>query len=173
MWAIITMSKTQFLCMLFLLAWAVTAHAASIECPETGKGAVPLSPAEARLFSSGSDVDRANEIGNLVVSLKAKNPGISYGGLINAAIAAYCPIVANDSSLDAPQKLNRLRKFDAIVREQLSSEIKPQASSILAQVDISPEVYRALREKADKAGQTPSQFMAALLTKAAGEAKGQ
>jgi len=43
----------------------------------------------------------------------------------------------------------------------------------MARVPLSPEVYGALREKADRAGETPSQFMAALLTKAAGDTKGQ
>ena len=105
------------------------------------------------------------------MSLKAKRPGISYAGLTNAAIAAYCPLVANAPSLSAQEKLNQIQKFDALLREQLSSEIAPQVSSILAQVPLSLDVYRALREKADDAGQTPSQFMAALLTKAAGEAK--
>ena len=37
---------------------------------------------------------------------------------------------------------------------------------------LAPDVYRALREIADRAGQTPSELMAALLTKAAGEARG-
>jgi hypothetical protein len=47
----------------------------------------------------------------------------------------------------------------------------PPPSAILANVLLTPDVYRALRNKADQTGQTPSEFMAALLTKAAaGEA---
>ena len=158
----------------FLTAgFALSAHAAGIECPEIGKDAVVLSSSQARLFTSGSDIDLANEIGELIVSLKTRRPGIYYASLNNAAIAAYCPLVANAPALDAQEKLNRIQKFDALLREQLSSEIAPQASSVLAQVPLSPDVYRALREKADDAGQTPSQFMAALLKKAAGEAKAQ
>ena len=156
----------------FLMAgFAVSAQAAGIECPEIGKDAVVLSSSQARLFTSGSDIDLANEISELIVSLKAKRSGISYAALTNAAIAAYCPLVANAPSLGAQENLNRIQKFDALLREQLSSEIAPQVSSILAQVPLSLDVYRALRDKADDAGQTPSQFMAALLTKAAGEAK--
>jgi hypothetical protein len=155
----------------FLLAgFAVSAQAAGIECPEIGKDAVVLSSSQTRLFTSGSDIDLANEISELIVSLKAKRPGISYAGLTNAAIAAYCPLVANAPSLSAQEKLNKIQKFVVLLREQLSSEIESQVSSILAQVPLSLEVYRALREKADDAGQTPSQFMAALLTKAAGDA---
>ena len=155
----------------FLMAgFAVSAQAAGIECPEIGKDAVALSSSQARLLTSGSNIDLANEISELIVSLKAKQPGISYAELTNAAIAAYCPVVANAPSLSAQEKLNQIQKFDVLLREQLSSEIAPQVSSILAQVPLSLDVYRALREKADDAGQTPSQFMAALLTKAAGEA---
>ncbi len=167
------MRKAKLFGLCLLLGLASSAQAAGIECPETGKGAIAVSPSETRLLEAGSDVDLANEIGELLVTLRAQRPDITYGGLTNEALAVYCPIIANAPSLDARQKLDRLRKFDALLRERLSSEIAPQESSILAQVPLSLATYRALREKADDAGQTPSQYMTALLTKAAGEAKGQ
>jgi hypothetical protein len=167
------MRKKKLSAALLMVCCALSARAAGIECPEAGAGDASLPPSEARLLTQGSGIDISNEIGELIAILKAKHPGISYAGLTNAALAAYCPLVANAPSLDSRQKLNWIRKLDKLVREQLSSEITPQDYSILAQVPLSQEVYRALRVKAEDAGQTPSQYMAALLNKAAGEGKGQ
>lgn len=153
-----------------LLAWTGAVCAAGLECPQTGAGEVPalVSPVQAKVLIASGGVDIANEISELIVRLRAKNPGISYGELTNELIAAYCPLVSAEPSPSAQEKLNRLQTFTALVRERLSSEIKPAVSAVLAQVLLTPEVYRALRDKADKAGQTPSEFMAAVLTGASG-----
>ena len=156
-----------------LLAWAAPLHAAGLECPDHGPGAVPalVSPSQARVLIAGGGADIGNEIGELIFRLRAGHPGISYGELTNELIAAYCPLIAAEQPLSAQEKLNRLQKFIVLVRERLSPEIMPPPSAILANVLLTPDVYRALRNKADQTGQTPSEFMAALLTKAAaGEA---
>ncbi len=154
---------------ILVFAWAGQPCAAGLECPQTGKGAAPalMSPSQARILAASGGVDMANEIGELIARLRAERPEISYGDLTNALIAAYCPVVSAEASLSSQEKQARLQKFVALVRERLSSELMPPASSILANVLLSPGVYSALRDKAAQAGQTPSEFMAALLTKAA------
>jgi hypothetical protein len=158
---------------ILILAWAGPPRAAGLECPETGPGAVPalVSQSQARLLIAGGSVDIANEIDELIVRLKVEHPGISYGDLTNALIAAYCPLVSAEPSLNTKEKLNRLQKFETLLRQRLSSEIMLPGSLILANVLLAPNVYRALRDMAEHSGQTPSELMAALLTKAAGEAR--
>ena len=83
-------------------------------------------------------------------------------------MAAYCPLIAA-TSLTPEAKLERLNTFGALVRKRLASETLAPGSSILAAVPLTPDVYRALRNKAEQAGKTPSEFMSAILTKAAAE----
>ncbi len=155
--------------LVFVMAWGTPARSTGLECPETGKGAVSvaLPPDQARLLSVGGSIDLGNEIEELIVRLKNERPGLSYGDLTDALIAAYCPIVANAPSLSAREKLARIAKFDALVRQRLNSDTLPSGSSILANVPLSLSVYRALRDQADRAGRTPSELMTEILTKAA------
>jgi hypothetical protein len=44
----------------------------------------------------------------------------------------------------------------------------PPGTLIIANIPLPPAVYRELRSQAAKAGQKPTQFMAAVLTRAAG-----
>jgi hypothetical protein len=64
---------------------------------------------------------------------------ISYAELTNVIIAAFCPVIANMKNLTSSKKWNRM-----------------------------PAVYRELGSQAAKVGQKPTQFMAAVLTRAAG-----
>ncbi|WP_127077166.1 hypothetical protein [Rhodomicrobium lacus] len=147
------------------------ATAAGFECPEIGKGEVRISPVQAKVFTDGNSADLANEITSLIVSLKSQRPGIDYSSLLNAAMAAYCPVIADAKNLSTQEKSARIWKFEAVLRERLAAQISSGGdSSILAQVDISPTVYEALREKAASLGQTPSKYMASILDKAASEA---
>ncbi len=163
---------TKFAC-ISALAFAACGQAGAIECPEPGKETYTLSSSQKRLLTKGTYIDLVNEIDEMSASLKARKPGISYSSLVDAIMAAYCPLVANAPSLTEKEKRDDVQKFASIVTRQLSWDVGPQDLAVLAQVPLSPEAYRSLREKADAAGQTPSQYMAALLTKAAGDAHGQ
>lgn len=156
-----------------LALFAACGQAAAIECPKAEKDSYVLSPSQKRLLTKGTYIDLVNEIGEMSASLRTQRPDMPYLSLVNAIVAVYCPVVASEPSLSEQQKRDDVRKFSDIVMKQLNWDVTPQASAILAQVELSPGVYRSLREKADGAGQTPSQYMAALLTKAAGEAQGQ
>jgi hypothetical protein len=145
-------------------------HAAGLECPETGPRAVPslLADSErARLMTTGNSTDLANEIYDAINRLQIEQPNISYTDMTNVLIAAYCPLVANASQLTAAEKWQRMRQFDAILRQQLAADSMPQGSLIIANVPLPPAVYRELRSQAAAANQTPAQFMAAILARAA------
>ncbi len=159
-------------CAMLVFAFGIgAATAAGFECPEIGKGEVRISPVQAKVFTDGNSADLANEITSLIVSLKSQRPGIDYSSLLNAAMAAYCPVIADAKNLSTQEKSARIWKFEAVLRERLAAQISSGGdSSILAQVDISPTVYEALREKAASLGQTPSKYMASILDKAASEA---
>ena len=145
-------------------------HAAGLDCPETGPGAVPnlLTDLQVKLVTSGNSVDLTNEINDLINKLQIEKPNISYTELTNAMIAAYCPVVANMGSLTAAEKWRRIHQFDTILQQQLAANMLPPGTLIIANVPLPPAVYRELRSQAAKVDQSPAQLMAAILSRAAG-----
>lgn len=146
-------------------------RAAGLDCPGTGAGAVStlLTELQVKLVASGNSVDLANEIDDLINKLQIDRPNISYGELTDILIAAYCPVVANLSTLTASEKWRRMRQFDAILQRQLDANLMPAGSLIIARVPLPPAVYRELRSQAASSNQTPAQLMTAILSRAAGQ----
>jgi hypothetical protein len=145
--------------------------AAGLQCPEIGPGAVPDLLADAKraqLVTTGNSTDLANEIYDLINRLQIERPTISYTELTNVLIAAYCPVVANAPRLTEAEKWQRMRQFDAVLRQQLAADTMPAGSLIIASIPLPPAVYRELKSQAADANQSPAQFMAAILAKAAG-----
>src|SRR5262249_15442174 len=125
-------------------------RAASIECPEIGPGEVPNLLAhlkQPQFVESGSSADLANEIYDAINRLQIERPNISYTDLTNVLIAAWCPLVVNAPKLTAAEKWQRMRQFDAILRQQLAADMMPQGSLIIANVPLPPAVYRELRSQ--------------------------
>jgi hypothetical protein len=146
-------------------------HAAGLQCPELGPGAVPnlLADAkQARLVTTGNSTDLANEIYDLINRLQIERPNISYTDLTNVLIAAYCPVVAAAPQLTEAEKWQRMRQFDAVLRQQLAADTMPAGSLIIANIPLPPAVYRELRSQAADVNQSPAQFMATILARAAG-----
>jgi hypothetical protein len=147
-------------------------HAEGMECPEAGAGplaAMLRDPTQARLVTSGNSVDVANEVYDLINRLQIEKPDISYSALTDILIAAYCPALANVQGLSTAEKWRRMRQFEAIVQRQLAANMMPPGSLIIANVPLPPVVYRELRSQAAMVNQTPAQFMAAILARAAGK----
>jgi hypothetical protein len=144
-------------------------YAAGLDCPELGAGAVPdlLNDLQIKLIPSGDSVDLANEINDLVNRLQILKPNISYTELTNVAIAAFCPLIAG-MNLTASEKWDRMRQLDNIIQRQLAADILAPGTLIIANIPLRPAVYRELRNQAEKVRQKPSEFMAAVLTRAAG-----
>jgi hypothetical protein len=160
------------LLMILLVGLTASGHAAGLECPEVGPGAVPdllADPTQAKLVTSGDSVEVANEIRYLTNRLQIEVPNISDTELTNVMIAAYCPAVAKVSGLSSAERWRRMRQFDALLQQQLAKNIMPPGSLIIADVPLPPAVYRALRSQAAAVNQTPAQLMAAILARAAGQ----
>jgi hypothetical protein len=168
--------RARVACMLLLTGFlgcvAAEGHAAGLECPETGPGAVPdllADSKQAQFMTTGSSADLANEIYDAINRLQIERPNISYTDLTNVLIAAYCPLVAKEPRLTAAEKWRRMKQFDAILQQQLAADTMPQGSLIIANVPLPPAVYRELRSQAVASDQTPAQFMATILARAAGK----
>ena len=150
----------------------IRGHAAGLDCPVLGPGSVGsvpnlLTDLQIKLIAPGDSADLANEINDLVNKLQILKPNISYAELTNIVIAAFCPVVAS-ANLTASEKWDRMRQFDTILQRQLAANMLAPGTLIVANVPLPPAVYRELRSQAAKVSQTPSQFMAAILTRAAG-----
>ena len=143
-------------------------HAAGLDCPNAASVSNLLTDGQAKLLATGTGIDIANEIDDLINKLQREKPGISYADLTDILIAAYCPLVADQTSLSAAEKWRRMRAFDTILQQQLAG-MMPAGSLIIARVPLPPPVYSELRSQAVSVGQTPSQLMTAVLSRAAGK----
>ena len=145
-------------------------HTAGLDCPELGPNAVPnlLTDVQVKLVTTDNSVDLTNEINDLINRLQILMPNISYAELTNVIIAAYCPVVTNTASLTASEKWRRIRQFDTILQQQLAANTLAPGTLIVANVPLPPAVYRELSSQAAKVDQRPAQFMAAILSRAAG-----
>ena len=144
-------------------------QAAALDCPDLGPGSIPnlLNDLQVKLIATGDAIDLANEINDLVNKLQILKPNISYTELTNVIIAAFCPVVAR-TNLTAAEKWDRMRQFDRILQRQLAADILAPGTLIIANIPLPPAVYRELGSQAAKAGQKPAQFMAVILSRAAG-----
>jgi len=100
--------------------------------------------------------------------LQIEKPNLLYAELTNIMIAAYCPVVANTTGLSASEKWRRIRQFDNVLQQQLVANTVAPGTLIIANVPLPPAVYRELRSQAAKVNISPGQFMAAILSRAAG-----
>ena len=62
-----------------------------------------------------------------------------------------------------------MRQFDRVLMQQLAASTMPQGSVIISTVPLPPAVYQALSRQSATRGQTTTDFMAAILTRAAGQ----
>jgi len=148
-------------------------HAQRLECPETGRGAIPplvISDAsQIKRMTTGNNVDLANEIGGLVGRLKAEHPTISNDAITNILVAAYCSVVAQMTNANAAEKWQLMRQFDRALMQQVADNTMPQGSLIIANVPLPPAVFQILSSQAQASGQTTVELMAAILSRAAGQ----
>jgi hypothetical protein len=143
-----------------------------LECPTIDRGAVTAlnaaNPQIARM-TTANDVDLAHEIGGLIATLKEQNPAISSDGIVDTLIAAYCPVVARKPDAPAAEKWRLMQQFARVLMQQVSASAMPKGAMIIANVPVPPAVYQALSGQARSSGQTTSELMAAILSRAAGQ----
>jgi hypothetical protein len=145
--------------------------AENLECPEIGSSAVPNIIGDATgagLVTTGSSIDIANEINELINRLQNSSPNISSSEMQDILIAAYCRVVVKASGLITAEKWRRMRQFDSILQWQIASNTMPPGALIIANVPLPPAVYRELRSQAVASRQTAAELVTAILSRAAG-----
>jgi hypothetical protein len=128
-----------------------------------------LTPADSQALASGENVDIANLVSDLVNRLQVLDPTISYAHLVDLLVAAYCPIVANVAGLSLDEEEGRVREFADMVRREAVVNPSPPGTFIIANVPLSPDVYRKLSLQAATQKESVAQLLAKILTLSAGQ----
>ena len=66
----------------------------------------------------------------------------------NVLIAAYCRVVARKEGLTAAERWSRMRQFTSVVEQQITANMMAPGELIVANVPLSPGVFRELRSQA-------------------------
>jgi hypothetical protein len=146
--------------------------AENLECPEIGPGRVPDLIGDATgggLFASENRIDLTNEINDAINRLQISDPNILWSDVQNVLIAAYCRVVSRKAGLTAAERWGRMRQFVSVLEQQIAANRLAPGTLLIANVPLPPDVFRELRSQAAASGQTTTQLMAAILTRAAGK----
>jgi len=155
-----------------LASLPVWAHAQALECPTIDRTAVArLDAADSQIqrMTIGNDVDLAHEISGLIAVVKDQNAAASYDTIVDTLIAAYCGALARNPNISPAKRWQRIREFDRVLMQQVAANAMPPGSSIIADVPLPPAVYQTLTNQAKASGQKTADFLAAILTNAAGQ----
>ena len=101
--------------------------------------------------------------------LQISEPNVSWSDVQNVLIAAYCRVLSRKAGLTAAERWGRMREFVSVVEQQIAANRVAPGTLLIANVPLPPDVFRELRSQAAASGQTASQLMAAILTRAAGK----
>lgn len=163
----------SLLCCSALCCSATQGYAAeNLECPEIGPGRVPDLIGDATgggLFATENRIDLTNEINDAINRLQISDPNISWSDVQNVLIAAYCRVVSRKAGLTAAERWGRMRQFVSVLEQQIAANRLAPGTLLIANVPLPPDVFRELRSQAAASGQTTTQLMAAILTRAAGK----
>ena len=109
--------------------------------------------------------DIANRTGVLLQDMRRANPGISDAMLTDSLLAAYCPAIANDPTLDAAAKQQRLDQFRGNLTRELASA--PATAPVLVTTALPPAALAAAEAAARRAGLRLADWLARAATQAA------
>ncbi len=123
--------------------------AAKFECRYSGKNATPATLAEIK--RQLPDGKAMADVGRLTSTINAlRGEGLQKGRIINNLISAYCPIVAQDSSLSATEKAANVRNFSSQVTQLVYS--LESGLDVIMNVPFTPDVVDAINARARKQG---------------------
>lgn len=126
------------------------AWAAGFECDLVPTADGPPGITDIRLLWNDDPLDHPAELNAAVDTLRTQ--GMSRTLIIDNLIAAYCPIVAANSSLADPQKVSRVQSFAArITRIVYAIE---DTDEIVLDIPFAPDTVDAIRAKAHASGIT-------------------
>jgi len=131
--------------------------AAALECPVQP---IAAGTAQARDISAvipaGDALDDVAKLNTAVTALRQQ--GVSQAVIIDNLIAAYCPTVARNASLNEQQKAAKVRRFASqMVRTVYGLG---SAEQVILDVPFSPGVADAINSKARSEGIAPETWVA-------------
>ena len=127
------------------------------ECPLKIDGATPAKAAEiARLLPVGDALDDPSRLNASIDTLRGL--GLSPTLIIAHLIAAYCPVVAQNGSLSDADKTARVMRFARRITLLVYGE--EQASEIILDIALKPDVVDEVNERARSDGQSAEQWIA-------------
>ncbi len=149
------MNKSALLCGLTFFGLMLTAlppasaAAANFECPLPVQPIVPAGLQEIqRLLPDGNAM---TDIGRLNVAVGTlRRDGMSKSLIIDHLVSAYCPMVAQESSLTETEKAARLRRFTVQITQLVYS--LESGLDIIINVPLTPDVVAVLNATASKQG---------------------
>jgi hypothetical protein len=144
--------------------------AAAVECPRAGAGGMPAVATDWKDSDfplDADDITSVDKIDAILQRVRKDQPGISYPSLVNALTAAYCPIVVRQPNRTDAEKRAQLTHFDTLLQQRIAAAQSAARDQILAEVPLSAKTMNAVTTAAANAHETPAQWMADVVGKAA------
>ncbi|MGF9763367.1 hypothetical protein AAII07_50370 [Microvirga sp. 0TCS3.31] len=127
------------------------ADAAAFTCPDTVTSDAPgNAPRLSDLSSGATDLTDGNRVGELVADLR--KGGMKPALIVDHLVSAYCPLVANDGSLTAKQKADRVRRFARQVTGLAYGQSGQGELDALVDVPLMPALLGQVDQAAGRAG---------------------
>lgn len=128
-----------------------SADAAAFTYPETVTSDAPRNASSlSDLYSGANDVTASNRLGEVMANLR--KDGMKPALIVDHLIGAYCPLVANDSSLSDKQKADRMRRFARQVTGLAYGPSGQDELDVLVEVPLVPTLLGQVDQAAGRAG---------------------
>jgi len=141
-----------------------TNAARAFGCPKVGASLIAgtmATPDEANILASGTDADMVNRITSVIQQIRTDNPDAATTDIVNTMVAAYCPTVANTTTLSRSEKFDRLADFNTNVGRLLQETSAPEGpSKALITATLTSAQAQAIATAAQTAGMSPGQWLA-------------
>ncbi len=141
-----------------------TNAARAFNCPKVGSsiiGGTLATPEAANILASGTDGDLLNRMTGVIQQLRTDNPDAGVTELTNAMYAAYCPAVANNTTLNSSQKADHMAQFTLRLGQILAMTTPvPGSGSAVIRTTVTLSQAQAIAQAAQTAGMTPAQWVA-------------
>lgn len=145
------------LALLLQLTMPAEAALSNFVCPETIKGTTPDKRAEIRtLLPSGDAMENPTRLNASIDELRRL--GLSQTLIVDHLIGAYCPTVAENTSLSDSEKTSKVRQFASRITVLVYRE--EDVSEILLNVPLKPSVVDEVNAKAEASGISVEKWLA-------------
>ncbi|MEO1191294.1 MAG: cytochrome c [Pseudomonadota bacterium] len=130
---------------------------AAFECPVPGN--LDIKPPTLNLMKHATPAEVGNRVGIILAQIRRNHPNIGSAELVDSVAAAYCPILADDTSIDDESRHQFLASFIAKLQSQIAKETLPPGARILVQVPFNPEVLSKIEAAAQAAKESRADWI--------------